>query len=135
MEDQDYYAVSSAQRRLYVLEQLEQDSLSNHVFSAWRFSGNVEREQIEAVFRLLIQRHEVLRTGFALLEDDVYQHIYGEIDWQLEAGEAGGEDMTVIVRQFLRPFNLKHPPLFRAKWITLEEEGFVLLLDFSPYCV
>lgn len=130
LEDQDYYAVSSAQRRLYVLEQLEQDSLSNHVFSAWRFSGNVEREQIEVVFRLLIQRHEVLRTGFALLEDDVYQHIYGEIDWQLEAGEAGGEDMTVIVRQFLRPFNLKHPPLFRAKWITLEEEGFVLLLDF-----
>ncbi|WP_150273751.1 non-ribosomal peptide synthetase [Paenibacillus tepidiphilus] len=130
LEDQDYYAVSAAQRRLYVLQQLEQDSLSNHVFSAWRFSGDVQREQIEAVFKLLIQRHEVLRTGFTLLEDDVYQHIHGEIDWQLDAGEADEIELPAIVRRFLQPFDLKHPPLFRAQWVTLAEEEFLLLLDF-----
>ncbi|ODB56712.1 non-ribosomal peptide synthetase [Paenibacillus polymyxa] len=129
LPEQEYYPVSAAQRRLFVLHQLEGESLSNHVFTAWHLEGSIQREQLERLFRTLLLRHEVFRTGFTLLEDEVVQQIHSDVAWKMEYTEGTAADMPQIQQSFLRPFDLQQPPLLRVMLVRLAEQSHVLLLD------
>ena len=64
----DYYVLSAAQKRLYVHHQM---NLNSSVYNMTEFiilEKDVEKERIEDTFRKLIQRHEILRTAFEMVE-------------------------------------------------------------------
>ncbi|MFW9332519.1 non-ribosomal peptide synthetase [Paenibacillus polymyxa] len=129
LPEQEYYPVSAAQRRLYVLHQLEGESLSNHVFTAWKLEGVIQREQLERIFHTLLLRHELFRTGFTLLEGEVVQRIHSDVAWKMEYTEGAAADMPRIQQSFLRPFDLQQPPLLRVMLVRLAGQSHVLLLD------
>lgn len=129
LPEQEYYPVSAAQRRLFVLHQWEGESLSNHVFNAWHLTGNIQRTQLERLFQALLLRHELFRTGFTLLEGEVVQRIHSDVAWKMEYAEGTAADMPQIQQSFLRPFDLQQPPLLRVMLVRLAEQSHVLLLD------
>ena len=72
----DYYPLSSAQKRLFILEQLGGVGTSYHIPVVFIIEGPLERNRFEAALNQLIQRHESLRTSFELIEGEPAQRIH-----------------------------------------------------------
>ncbi|MDI5790323.1 condensation domain-containing protein [Bacillus licheniformis] len=70
------YPVSSAQRRMYILNQLEEASTSYNVPAVLLLEGELDKERLEDAFRALISRHETLRTSFELIDGEIVQTIH-----------------------------------------------------------
>ncbi|WP_270168683.1 non-ribosomal peptide synthetase [Paenibacillus sp. SYP-B4298] len=129
IEAREHYPVSSAQKRLYILHQLEGAEQSYNMPGAMLLEGRLERERFEAVFRALVARHETLRTGFELVDGEPVQRIYPDTEFAVEYMESSEAEAERKVREFIRAFDLKQPPLLRVGLIQLAEERHILLVD------
>ncbi len=134
-EPKAYYALSSAQRRMYVLSQLAENNISYNMPSALSIKGHFDIDALEDVFQALIRRHEVLRTSFELVNGEPVQIIHPEdasfeIDYvDLTSQPEQGAELIQSIQSFVRPFDLSKPPLFRIKWIQIDVEEAILLFD------
>ena len=66
----EYYPLSSAQKRLYILNQIERESLAYNMPGTLVLEGKLDKERLEKAFRTLIVRHETLRTSFETVEGE-----------------------------------------------------------------
>jgi surfactin family lipopeptide synthetase A len=134
VEKKEYYAMTSAQRRLYILQQMEGESTCYNVPSIIHMEGILEKEKFETTFKELIKRHESLRTSFFVIESALVQKISTAVPFEieyydLENGEAAGNREKEIIRDFERPFDLWKPPLLRVGLIKESEKKYVLITD------
>ncbi|MEC0210153.1 amino acid adenylation domain-containing protein [Paenibacillus ehimensis] len=123
---QAHYPLSSAQKRLYVLQQFENGEISYNMPGVMLLEGALDRERFEKAFRGLIRRHETLRTGFELVDGEPFQRVYpeSEVDFAVDYAEcSGGETDTLErIRRFVRPFDLRQPPLLRVGLVRLDQD-------------
>ncbi|MCL6588806.1 MAG: amino acid adenylation domain-containing protein [Firmicutes bacterium] len=143
LEWEDYpagcFPVSSAQKRLYILSQLEGQGTSYNMPAALIIEGPLERARLEAAFCGLIQRHESLRTSFELFNNIPVQRIHPAVEFQIEyqemeddAGEEGGNFQAQdYIRKFIRPFDLSRAPLLRVGLIKISAARHILMFDIS----
>ncbi|WP_307891648.1 non-ribosomal peptide synthetase [Bacillus swezeyi] len=121
-EKRDTYPVSSAQKRMYVLQQLEDGGVGYNMPAALELTGPLDRVRLDTVFRELIKRHESLRTSFETGTDgEPVQRIHDDAPFQLME-IAAAED-------FVRPFQLQEAPLFRAALVKESDDRHLLLVD------
>ncbi|NGP58570.1 amino acid adenylation domain-containing protein [Paenibacillus thiaminolyticus] len=125
----EYYPLSSAQKRLYILNQLEGAELSYNIPGAMLLEGELDRQRFEEAFRGLVARHETLRTGFEMVKGEAVQRIYEEAAFQVEYVQISGEQAEETVRQFVRPFDLAKPPLLRVGLAELAPDRHILMFD------
>ncbi|PQP84731.1 non-ribosomal peptide synthetase [Paenibacillus sp. PCH8] len=128
-EPSEYYPLSSAQKRLYILNQLEGGELSYNIPGAMLLEGEIDRKLFEEAFRGLVARHETLRTGFEMVKGEAVQRIYEEVAFQVEYVQISGEPAEETVRQFVRPFDLAKPPLLRIGLAELAPNRHILMFD------
>lgn len=64
VEKQLHYELSYAQKRIWVLSQLNGGGLAYHITMANTFEGELNTAYLAAAFNGLIERHEILRTVF-----------------------------------------------------------------------
>ncbi|WP_327195507.1 non-ribosomal peptide synthetase, partial [Paenibacillus alvei] len=126
---QSAYPLSSAQKRLYVLQQLEGAELSYNMPAALRLTGALDRQRLEAALQALIARHESLRTAFAAVDGEPMQRIIEAPGFTVMYEEARGAEAQAFIRRFLRPFDLGVAPLLRTTVVRLDETDHVLLFD------
>nr|WP_267879669.1 condensation domain-containing protein [Caldalkalibacillus mannanilyticus] len=103
-EIRDVYPVSSAQKRLYILHQLEGAELSYNMPSHMILKGSLDRERLEEAFRKLIVRHETLRTKFEMVGGEPVQKILSEVPFHVEylqASEEEAEDWLIALLELL----------------------------------
>jgi fengycin family lipopeptide synthetase D len=132
VEKREYYPCSSAQKRLYFLQQYENIDTSYNVPAVLKMEGDVQRDVFADIFQMLIRRHESLRTSFHLYGDALVQTVHDEVDFSMEyvdCAEHGDMDIDGIVSSFIRPFDLSRAPLMRAALVKQEERQYVLLFD------
>jgi amino acid adenylation domain-containing protein len=131
-EKKEYYELSSAQKRLYIMQQIEYDSIGYKIQGAIYLDKDVESDKLETIFGELIERHESLRTSFAIINEKPVQRIHEKVDFSMEHIElkAGDENRQIekITGDFNRPFDLSKAPLFRVGLITGKEHN-ILLVD------
>ncbi|MCZ8519465.1 non-ribosomal peptide synthetase [Paenibacillus caseinilyticus] len=125
----DRYPLTPAQRRMYVLSELESESTHYHITGAALLQGNLDRERLLEAFHALIQRHEALRTSFGVHGDELAQYIHPEAAFEVEAYTAEEREMPALIRRFVRPFDPGRAPLLRAAVVRFSDERHVLLLD------
>ncbi len=127
--EQPYYPVSSAQKRMYLMHQIEGTSLSYNMPTVVTLEGTLDLERFESTFQQIIARHETLRTGFGMERGEPVQRIHSEAHFEVEFFEAVEEEVPAIVGQFVRKFELDQPPLLRVGLIKQSPECYILMLD------
>ncbi|MEK4528987.1 amino acid adenylation domain-containing protein [Paenibacillus sp. FSL H8-0104] len=124
-----YYPLSSAQKRLFILNQLEGAEQSYNMPGVLLLEGSIDHSLLEKAFRGLIQRHETLRTGFEVVQGEAVQRIYESVDFSVVCRHANEEEASAVVQAFIRPFDLAKPPLLRAELVELAADRYLLMFD------
>ncbi|WP_149096515.1 non-ribosomal peptide synthetase, partial [Paenibacillus terrae] len=132
--EQAYYPVSSVQKRMYVIQQMEDEGseTSYNMPSFYKLCGRVHIPKLKEALAKLVQRHESLRTSFHMLNGELLQKIHPEIQWSADfAHGVGMEGLSpeLIQESFIRPFALHEAPLFRATIVPLGQDEHVLMMD------
>jgi amino acid adenylation domain-containing protein/thioester reductase-like protein len=135
-EEDEIYALpaSFAQQRLWFLEQWEPGVYNIAV--AGSLSGHLDMAGMEYAFQTIIQRHEVLRTTFDMVNSQLLQVIAPTMPFTLGQIDLQGfpEDiMKMKVRRLIkedsqRPFDLQHGPLIRATVLKKKDQAYTLLI-------
>jgi amino acid adenylation domain-containing protein len=131
-EERSHYLLSSAQKRLYIQQQMQLDNISYNLSIFVILEGEVERERLEQIFNRLIRRHESFRTAFEVAGGEPVQRICRQVDFQvlyIHPGPAGQPSPEAMIREFVRPFDLAKPPLLRVGLSRLGEQTHLLMLD------
>lgn len=126
---QDYYPLSSAQKRLFILNQFENIGTSYNMPMVFWVEGNLDCNRLEIVMKQLIARHETLRTSFNFIDGNPVQIIHPEVEFKIEIQNLEEPQVNEAIQQFIRPFDLKRGPLLRIKIIMVKPGLSVLLFD------
>lgn len=117
VEPGEYYPLSSAQKRIFILHRFTQNNLSYNMPTAWETEAEVDKERLAVAFNRLIQRHEALRTGFVMIHGEPVQRVYAQVDFTLEEKVSDERGMEELLHEFIRPFDLAQPPLMRVQLV------------------
>ena len=124
---QDSYPLSSAQRRLYFLNQLEPGTIVYNIPVITKIKGKVDTGKLEQAFTQLLERHQILRTKFTEQPDGPVQQVVESPDFAIE--QFSGLSPEGAIKAFIRPFDLATAPLFRAGLLSVTAEEHYLLTD------
>jgi amino acid adenylation domain-containing protein len=126
VELKEYYPLSAAQKRLYILKGLAPRSIGYNVPTRLVIEGVFEWEKFAETFKQLIRRQESLRTSFEMVDGEPVQVIHEEVVFKVEhLGSGPGP----VVENFVRPFELSQAPLLRVGVIEEEKQKHILMVD------
>ncbi len=133
-EVQDYYSLTSGQKRLLVLQEMEPSATVYNMPFVVRLLGAVDRLRLERAMARLVHRHDSLRTSFHMMGEDAIQRVARHVDFYVEyfdvRDSVDSEAAAVeVVKQFVRPFNPAVAPLIRAGLIQVDENDVLLMVD------
>ncbi|WP_066501828.1 non-ribosomal peptide synthetase [Abyssisolibacter fermentans] len=135
VEKKAYYPLSSAQKRMYAINQINKNTTNYNMPSVFNVEGKLDILKLKKVFKELIYRHESLRTSFDIRKEQPVQIINEKIDFEIEyqelnnANEENNASITNIAREFVRPFNLEKAPLVRVGLVKVDKEKYILMID------
>ncbi|WP_291571169.1 non-ribosomal peptide synthetase [Clostridium sp. UBA4548] len=126
VEEKEYYEASSAQKRMYMLQKFDKDSIAYNMSAVFELEGKVDKNKIEETFRKLIQRHEALRTYFKTLDGEIIQRLQNDYVFELKYKNEN-RNIEDIINSFVRPFNLEKAPLLRVELVENKEKTHLLI--------
>ncbi|MEC0714024.1 bacitracin non-ribosomal peptide synthetase BacA [Bacillus haynesii] len=137
--EKEYYRTSPAQQRMYMLSMLENERGAYHIPMALLVEGRINVIQLENALKTFLQRHEILRTGFEIQNNELIQKIYENVEFRLEYEclDASITDQHALMeitsrycKESIKPFDLSRPPLMRAKLIKIDDIRHILVMNF-----
>ncbi|WP_028776219.1 non-ribosomal peptide synthetase [Shimazuella kribbensis] len=126
---QEYYPVSPAQKRMFVLQQMQPEAIHYNIPGGMEIKGSLDVERLEQAFQQLVQRHESLRTSFHEVNGELVQKINGVGQVNIKHVNGTKKDINEIMSSFLQPFSLTESPLLRVQLVYIEENHHILLVD------
>lgn len=130
------FPLSFPQQRLWFLHQMEPLNAAYNMPLAFRLSGQLDMNALQWALDEIVQRHEILRTTFDVLDQEPVQLVSatGSLtlairdlsSFPLSVGEVEAEMLASEEAQ--RPFDLKRGPLIRAMLMRLGKDEHVLLV-------
>ncbi|MDO0944032.1 condensation domain-containing protein, partial [Brevibacillus laterosporus] len=126
---QDYYPVSAAQRRMFILNQFDGVDISYNMPSIILLEGKLDLAKLETAFKGLLNRHESLRTSFELVNGSPVQKIHPAVDFAIDHQLAVDEELEEIIDEFIKPFQLNMAPLLRVLLVQTRLDRYLLLID------
>ena len=126
--------LSSAQQRLWLLNQLEPDNAANNVSSIFRLRGPLNVAALELSLNTLASRHGTLRTTFETEDNRPVQTIAPSLTILLPVVDLSRlplEERAIEARRLAEEekgqvFDLVHGPLIRAKLFRLDDQDHLL---------
>ncbi|MGN7818478.1 condensation domain-containing protein [Chitinophaga sp. 22536] len=130
----DSYVLSNSQKRLWIASQLKEQSVAYDIPVLYRIEGPLDISALAEAFRLVVERHESLRTTFFLEDGEPRQRI-------LSAAQSG---VSMLVRDFrdqpdpeaaarerarqigTHHFDLENGPLFLIELLRITDNTFLL---------
>ncbi|MBA4055561.1 MAG: hypothetical protein C0490_12675, partial [Marivirga sp.] len=123
------YDLSSAQKRVYFLNQLNKSLLSYNEPQVVKLEGSLDKDKLANVFERLIDRHESLRTSFQLENGHPVQKIHKNVSLDIHQMKSNADEAPVLLKSFIRPFDLSIAPLLRVGLIELSDNVNLLVVD------
>ena len=134
----EFSPLSSSQRSLWLLHQADPETLPAYtVRAARRLRGRLHRDHFEAALRVLVARHDPLRTAFDHHEGEPWQQVLPAVPVALIAHDvcalppAAREAAwrALLAEEGCRAFDVTAAPLFTVHLVALAPEEHVLLLN------
>jgi len=127
-QEKVYYEMSSAQKRIYLIQEIAPEAVTYNMPQYLKLTGELDVERVRQAFQELINRHEILRTSFMMLEGELVQRIHEgiEIDFEYKVETLG--DGADLMSDFIQPFDLSRPSQLRVKLIKLSDH-YLLMID------
>ncbi|MBS0307894.1 MAG: amino acid adenylation domain-containing protein, partial [Proteobacteria bacterium] len=129
-------ALSHAQQRLWIVNQIDGNSAQYNMPAAIDFSGELNVTALERAFDAFIDRHEILRTVYASADGLPFQIIRASADFALQRIDlshldeqqqaAAAEEQAR--QEALRPFDLTQDLMLRASLMRLSATRHTLLV-------
>lgn len=129
LDDSDpLFPCSDGQRRLWIVDHLQDGSLPYHVAATWRFSTAPDLDRLERALGWVAVWHEPLRTTFATCDDVVMQRVRRRVEVALERIDASSLPPDATVDTWLdaateRRFDLESGPVWRCSWLSDDHGG------------
>ncbi|SCX96952.1 hybrid non-ribosomal peptide synthetase/type I polyketide synthase [Desulfoluna spongiiphila] len=131
--------LSSMQKRLWYVDQINPLSPVYSLPFAIRFSGAVDGEVMRRSLQAFMDRHDALRTTFAMDGDVPVQVVapsqeidFAEVDYSTLPAESREQTLAgYLETEAARPLDLAKGPLVRAGLVTLSDTEHVLF--FMPH--
>ncbi len=133
--DASHYALSHAQRRLWVLCRMDEGSAAYNIPGAVWLRGTVRPDLLQAALDRLIARHESLRTGFIVVDDEPRQQVRTDLTRPIAftdlSGRSDAEDAAcaLALEDARAPFDLSAGGLVRAALVRLQPDRHLLLFN------
>ena len=128
-EDQGSYPLSSAQRRLWLLQQISGSGGAYNMPGFYEFAGTLERTALASSLKQLVERHEILRTIFVETEAGEVRQVVRKpedvevavvyCDFKGQSGEALESAMLADARADI---DLSSGPLLLVKVYQISDE-------------
>ncbi|MCT1526771.1 condensation domain-containing protein [Sphingobacterium lactis] len=132
--ESENYLLSSSQKRVWVASQLKAQSIAYNIPILYRIQGGLNISALSEAFRLVIERHESLRTTFLLIDGEPRQRILSPIASNVELvyrdfrdlpdSELAGKQRAHEIGTHY--FDLETGPLFLIELIQISDDGFLL---------
>ncbi|MCP5052793.1 MAG: AMP-binding protein, partial [bacterium] len=143
VETKEYYPLSPAQERLFVLYRLNEDGIAYNMPLQLELKGEIDKTRLDNAFKRLVARHESFRTSFLSLDSQPVQIVHDQMEFEIECfgrgerttkcsplnGTNSGSHGGLPLQNFVRPFDLFHPPLLRTGLIQRDGKRHILMLD------
>jgi hypothetical protein len=69
-EEKEYYPMSSVQKRIYFIQQMDQKAVTYNMPRNFKLSGEVNPENLRIALQAMTDRHEIWRTQFLMLDGE-----------------------------------------------------------------
>jgi amino acid adenylation domain-containing protein len=126
VEQKEYYALSSAQKRLYFIQQMAPETTAYNIPMSISPDTDSDSERLESIFAQLIARHESLRTSFHMIDEEPIQRIHDKVEVKVEEET---RSPGALYERFVQPFDLSQAPLLRVGLIKTGEGKSIFLID------
>ncbi len=124
----EFYPLSSAQKRMYFLNEYSPESTVYNMTRVLTIYGELDKNRLSKAFTQLIGRHEILRTSFEILNEEPVQKVHSKIDFSIiELKDV--KNLQQSISGFIEPFNLSDTSLMRVGLIEKTKEEYVLIID------
>ncbi|GAA0365666.1 non-ribosomal peptide synthetase/type I polyketide synthase [Bacillus horti] len=126
---QSYYKVSSAQKRMFAVNELIEGAVPYNLASIYIVEGAFDIARFSNVIAELVHRHAAFRTRFSMVDGEVVQIIEDEVDSVVQDGRTTEARIEDEIKEFIRPFELTKAPLLRVKVLQVTEMKHLLMID------
>ncbi|MRR31970.1 non-ribosomal peptide synthetase, partial [bacterium] len=136
------FPTTPAQRRFWMLDQLKPGNSALNIPLAARLNGPLSIDALERSVNLVLQRHEILRTSYSVIDGEVAQLIHPFQSIQLDRydisvhpeREREAHVSRLMVLEGERPFSLSEGSQLRGGVIKMREDEHVLMLTMHHIC-
>ncbi|MCP5054247.1 MAG: hypothetical protein GY940_44175, partial [bacterium] len=137
VEEREYYDVSHAQKRLWIICQHPVTSVAYNIPIIYTLKGRLNPDALQQAVEMLMERHESLRTVFISLDNIPKQKILekGDIGFQCNVIDLRNnahkeeEARELINEEAWKAFDLKRGPLLKIQLLRLEDETYLLFFN------
>jgi|GEM_PF-441789 len=123
------YPMSSVQKRIYALCNLENGDRPYHIPMAMKVKGFLDPIKSELAFRKIIQRHAGLRTQFLLKHGEFMQNVLETVDFKVDFREIKESQIQSELDKLTVPFDFMKPPFLRVFIGKLCNEEFIFIIN------
>ena len=131
VEKREYYRTSTAQKRIYFAsKKAGEKNIIYNTPGGIIINGKLDSKKLEECIKIIIDRHESLRTYFEIENGEVVQKIIEKPEFKLKiVKKANYEEIPQIFKNFVSYFDLAKAPIFKAMYIEFTNEKSALFID------
>ena len=129
----DRYPISSSQRRIWMIDQIQGESLEYLMPSLEYINTEINYELLKKSISILMQRHETLRTSFDNSNDQLSQIIHENLEIPARFIDLSSNKNPIdklseyYDKELEKGFDLEKAPLFRTMLFKLSDKQYGLL--------
>ncbi|MGV1794648.1 condensation domain-containing protein [Rhizobium sp. A37_96] len=136
------FPCTQTQLRCWILDQLNPGNPALNVAVRWEIRGSFKVATLEAAFRKVIQRHEILRTRFIEKGGQPFQQAISDVNFKMSVIDLRGMPpeqrqariLSIGEETAQAPFDLSIPGLLRVTLLMAENERGFLLITAHQSC-
>lgn len=134
--DNNLFPLSLAQRQLWILQQMDNNTPAYNLPVAMRLKGDINIDNLQKAFDYIIERHEVLRTRYVSIEGKPWQKVVPTEKMiiptinlcNLTKVKAEEKLKDILAEESQKTFNLEKDFLLRVKLIKIDKNESILLV-------